>query len=548
MNFFGTKLLFLAGVLLHQSDWTHGEDDTMVLVKADSVFLVAALDGGPEYDLSQLKPYTDLFDAEYFVTFSNGQIMDMRSGENFTAPIWRGTYEDGAQVQAVLADDDESSFSYVEIHRPGVVATVILDNSVQLLSDNAEIVVFDDAPPLPFDYPIILENEGNRRLREALTDRKLQASCSSYTAVKVAIVYDTEFCFAYGSHANARSRISAIVASASMHYERELCVKLQLTTVSSPDTACDNSRSVTFASFNRGTACGTTTSFLSNFRAWILTKRDSLNIGLDSIVHLFSGYGATGTLGCAWIGTYCDPKFAFGIEYITARSRVFDQGVMFAHEAGHNMGATHIASTSTNYIMQPRLSSGLDGFGASSAKSILSFLGSSSVTCDRDVQSSPTPRVPTPPSPARPSPTPPTRPSPIPPPPTPVNPTSPSSTCLRTEVINDWCILQDTTGKYDCFFLSELAKDLRAMGCVFKSVVSASCDGKLVQKQSCGDLCLVMTDKICVKATLTGQHQLSLRARDASGNTFGVNMLATIKQKSNGLDGCRKPKNSCTPN
>ena len=60
------------------------------------------------------------------------------------------------------------------------------------------------------------------------------------------------------------------------------------------------------------------------------------------------------------------------------------QGVLLAHEVGHNLGAQHLSDKDNQYeyIMETKISTGADGFGSSSSKSILTFLGRSDVTCD----------------------------------------------------------------------------------------------------------------------------------------------------------------------
>lgn len=300
---------------------------------------------GNRYDLSVLEPYVDLFVGEYYVSINNGNaIRDTRSGDVTVVPIFKGTYEDGS---IVLVEKDGDDIQYIELRKPqGEPDMFMVPNSSQQGSggnfDTDEQMEFLAYTEEDIDYELLREqfhygeasipgddddeDYSTRRLRskgkapqdvveavapefdyragrEFFTSLSLK-SCSSYRVVKLAIVFDAEFCSIYGSFAAARRRIMTIVASASFHYERDLCVQLRITDIYTPETQCStNAKPSFFANFDRAFPCGgnANSSFLSLFRAWMRRNRRSLRFDDDAAVHMFSGFPPPGgTIGCAW--------------------------------------------------------------------------------------------------------------------------------------------------------------------------------------------------------------------------------------------------------
>jgi hypothetical protein len=400
MAFRSCKQLLLGATLL----LLHTVDATLTLVNSTASSRGFLRDeNGTEYDLYLLEPYTDLFSPLYFL-ISGDTITDVRSNVSFLVPVLRGVYDNGAAlVQA--ATDSEGVVTFAEVHRE-TASGVIVDTTKRAddlekpealrvsASDNhdgqASSYYFDDAPPVhkttQKDQHLYGPSSRNFRSLYNRKRRALSSPCDYFISVKVAVIYDTEFCQTYGGHKHARNRIMAIVASASMHYERDMCVKLQLTDILTPDSSCRGS-SMTFSSMNRQRACGTDPNLLSDFSAWMARKRQSSTIDPDALIHFFTGYPSSGLLGCAWRGTLCWSRYSYGVEYITMRSDILTQGVIFAHEVGHNVNAPHVKSAwREEFIMESTLSTATDGFSEASVGAILSFLNSEDITCDGILQ------------------------------------------------------------------------------------------------------------------------------------------------------------------
>ena len=210
--------------------------------------------------------------------------------------------------------------------------------------------------------------------------------CRFFKVVKVGIVYDAEFCRKYGGHDETESRIMLIVAAASLLYENDMCVKLQLVGIYTPDENC--AATSTFSSMRRDKACGsgtTSDTFIRYFADWMNRNRSATGMDRDAVVHAFTGFPPRGSLGCAYTGSMCrSPQFMYGVNYMSSNF-LSTQSVIFAHELGHNLNARHLTteeSGTKRYIMKPALQNPHDGFGILTIERILGFLDLSEVTCD----------------------------------------------------------------------------------------------------------------------------------------------------------------------
>ena len=336
---------------------------------------------GNQYDLSVLKPYVELFVGEYFVSSDGGKtITDVRSGDVTVVPVFKGTYEDGS---IVLAEKEGDAIQYIEIRKPqGEPDMFMVPNFSQQGSggtgDTSEEIEFLAFTEDDIDYELLREHfhygeatipgddddedYSKRMLRKkekvqqdvvstVASDPNFRTSrnifsplspkrCSSYQVVKLAIVFDAEFCALYGDFSAARRRIMTIVASASFHYERDLCVQLRITDIYTPETRCSTDEKPSFFSnFDRDFPCGgdANSSFLSLIRAWMRRNRRSLRFDPDAAVHVFSGVPPPGgTIGCAWVGAFCS-SYSYGLEYMRFTANPYNQGVVLAHELGHNL-------------------------------------------------------------------------------------------------------------------------------------------------------------------------------------------------------------------
>jgi hypothetical protein len=112
--------------------------------------------------------------------------------------------------------------------------------------------------------------------------------------------------------------------------------------------------------------------FFRNF--WNQNRR---NIPRDA-AHLFRSRSFTdpsGNIGCASIGALCGSA-AYGVNDFAGQQSPVKRAVLFAHELGHNSGAGHIESTNAGeFIMEPRINAGTNGFAQASKNAILNHIG-----------------------------------------------------------------------------------------------------------------------------------------------------------------------------
>lgn len=402
---------------------------------------------GTEYELSALLPYIDLLASDRYivadvtaddtetVTTENefgmeplnvAYVEDVRTGEVFPVPIYRAVYEDGT---ILLVETDEDGFiKYAEIHHReyGKESTIFIktedcqidelfaynssSDASLLVIENDDVDDEDDGDENGFFFESdedFLDEEATNIPDEGSSSSShppveevvdlppfiytsgdgTSSDCPYFKVIKVGIVYDAEFCTKYTNSAGARSHIMLIVATASAFYENDMCIQLQLTDIYSPDDD-DCSAPSTFESFPRHRACGsgsTSETFIRYFRDWAETNRESIGFDPVSTIHAFTGFPHRGVLGCAYIGTVCQyPDYAYGVDYMTT-DNLSSQGIIFAHELGHNLSARHLSGPEydrTRYILQTSLRTPTDGFHPTTIEKIHDYLNSDVVTCD----------------------------------------------------------------------------------------------------------------------------------------------------------------------
>lgn len=309
---------------------------------------------GREYSLTDLQPYTDLFSPDdYALSVDGTKVTYLRTGESFSIPVARAVYDSGTVLQTF--SDEGGEIAFAEIHHFSgrsdsfdvradrsavgtdglpVLSFEIRDDDATLLQENYEM---GEAVSPSFEKTKngkkprkkrkkkkkmtrkgdgADDDAGGNEAEDAFIRRQLlpdfvyrrgdgtSAECTYFKVVNLAVVYDAEFCQRYGSFEAARNRVLAIVASASVYYERDMCVKLQLTDVYTPDNTC-RSPSPTFRSFTRSKLCGgDLPHMLYDFSKWIAQKRAQLGLNSKALIHLMTGFQPPGrTLGCAWLGT-----------------------------------------------------------------------------------------------------------------------------------------------------------------------------------------------------------------------------------------------------
>ena len=288
---------------------------------------------GVEYLLSDTLPYSSLFDpSSYEVSEDGTSVTHTRTGESFRIPIFRSVHDNNTLVQVFT--EEEGIVSYAEIRGEdahfdtffvatsmraaanGTDGEVVDDILLSFVTDDIDIDELEKlnlserVPPVSTRHLRNLVDAS----RNTAVERLPAVSCSKFTVVKLAVVYDSEFCGSRGSTDKTRNRIIAIAAAASAYYERDMCVRLQLTDIYTPDKTCGGTSS-TFKSFSRSSLCDGTKYMLKEFTSWMASKRSSAKIDPDALVHLFTGFKASDSIGCGWTGTVS--HFLFLTEFVS---------------------------------------------------------------------------------------------------------------------------------------------------------------------------------------------------------------------------------------
>ena len=385
-------------------------------VNKNGYFIVQ--DGITTHNLSLLVPYKDLLAPTSTIMMPT------------ETPVYRAIVDNGQTIIQAQKEGD-GSVIYAEIRSLilGIsdIFFVTPENgeckASELLVFTSEQIsfeaLFSDAMEDEFDdedlieFPVSLNNYDNTRIR---SHRRLEPideaaamgtnnnlpnfvyergdgtslECTYFKVVKIGIVYDSEFCTWFAGDDNdktkVRDRIMMIVATASLFYENDMCVKLQITDIYSPDE-CSVLPSPTFGTFPRDEACGNGNSetFIRYFKDWMNDIRQSLEFDEDAAFHAFTGIRHRGTLGCGFVGTACrHPRFAYGVEYM-GTSSLMTQSIILAHEVGHNLSARHLSSEQAGrfrYVMNPTNRGAYHGFSQITIDKILDYLHSDQVTCD----------------------------------------------------------------------------------------------------------------------------------------------------------------------
>ena len=274
---------------------------------------------GIDYLLNETVPYTSLFSSSsYDVSADGASVTHKRTNETFRIPVFRSVHENNTLVQVFTEED--GTVSYAEIRgEDNTFDTFFVATSMRSAANGTDGDAVNDVLLSFVTDDIDTDKLGNLSLSERVppgstrhlrtlvegnvnTTVERQAACSKFKVIKVAMVYDSEFCGFMRSTSKTRDRIVAVVAAASAYYEREMCVKLQLTDIYTPDKTCGGTSS-TFKNFNRGSLCSGTKYMLNDFSSWMAGKRDVAKIDDGALVHLLTGYKPSGAIGCAWTGT-----------------------------------------------------------------------------------------------------------------------------------------------------------------------------------------------------------------------------------------------------
>jgi hypothetical protein len=302
-------------------------------------------DSGGVYNLTDLQPYTAVFAEDSFVIAGDRRTAThIRTNDTIDISTFRSTYSDGSVVQASV--DENGKVTYAEIREGSdsldtffigsgtqsalaIIGDEFSDDELLLAFNSSSIdgeklskeVDLGDAPPISGDERF-LRDFSTLEQSQHLHRRNQAGNCQSLRVIRVAIVYDTELCGLFGGKRQTVSsnlavpgglthhcllqvqRLLSIVSSASAIYERDLCIKLELTDVVSPDDTC-GAVSRVFGDFDFENPCTGQLSMLASFTAWSRTARSSQGIDPNALIHYFTGVPRPRTnrvVGCAHLG------------------------------------------------------------------------------------------------------------------------------------------------------------------------------------------------------------------------------------------------------
>lgn len=298
---------------------------------------------GIDYTLTTLMPYSEMFSPDSFEISEDGMsVIHKATNETIRIPVFRSVFNNNTVVQLVTSGDGNVSFAEIRgknsshdtfFIQEGFASVLLVQEdgsnvspSDSLLSftaadvDNEQLAksfTLGDSPPAAGNR--ILRGTSHDYESETLPSHRerrdaVSTACSSFKVVKIAAVYDSDLCGVHGSASATRSKIIAVVASASMSYERDMCVRLQLTDVYTPDSACGG-RSKSFAGFDKSNICGGG-GLIYDFANWMAPKRNSLGFDKNALVHLFTGMPKlSSTIGCAFTGgVSCKTIFSLPLQ------------------------------------------------------------------------------------------------------------------------------------------------------------------------------------------------------------------------------------------
>ena len=161
------------------------------------------------------------------------------------------------------------------------------------------------------------------------------------------------------------SRVQSIVGLASSKYQ-PFCINLKVSTV---EGHCDYYQDPYKNMRITISGCMGGQGLLNDLRSyWGSTNRHLPGVS----VHLFTGTAFhDGPIGCSGIGSLCR-GVAYGVNSMIYHSDPNYQAVLYAHELGHNLGATH--TNADNYVMSARVGRADYGWDSTNYNIIRNFL------------------------------------------------------------------------------------------------------------------------------------------------------------------------------
>jgi len=343
---------------------------------------------GKVYDLSKLKPY-NVFTQKARYMVNNEYQSELPPTRLYTTKTSDG------EVILLRVGEDGRTTEHVKIYSKEGLVTELVQTSA---GKNEFVIVSDDM----IDYDAINarstfgctghdeflagDNEHGRLLHEdhhhdhldqidannPSTPRGLQAECTEYKVIELAVAFESSFCATYSSPEAASTKATEIVAGVSIKYEQtafNLCTKVSLSHL---EAQCDSTTDPykQYVTQNQS-GCGGN-GLLQGFQGYWNSNRGDIH--RDS-AQLFSGTGlecsgGSCVIGCAYVGVLCSDR-GYGVNYATFSGNANSVEVLVAHELGHNADASHYVDGGATYIMYPSVNAAPNGF---SDVSVTSFL------------------------------------------------------------------------------------------------------------------------------------------------------------------------------
>ncbi|HLR87691.1 MAG TPA: M12 family metallo-peptidase [Wenzhouxiangella sp.] len=270
---------------------------------------------------------------------------------NWTGQRWWGAIHDGKELYLA---DRANNFDWHGQSRPAA------NNTVLFRASDLETDIFIDHAGISLDANTALDG----RLSAPASDLRL---ASGFLAMPVTIVSDVEFQQEYGNQnldivAGRINFVDGIYSSQAgygiaLHHYQPLANNGPLTE----------------------TDAGT---LIENFGAFMFSGSGS-NIPFQGLAHLFTARSQDGGIaGIAYLNVLCNTAFGYGIDWETGYGETI-QGLVLAHELGHNFSAPHDGEDSCAHetergIMNPSIN-GLQEFSQCSLDHIQS--AASQATC-----------------------------------------------------------------------------------------------------------------------------------------------------------------------
>ncbi len=178
----------------------------------------------------------------------------------------------------------------------------------------------------------LVEMERNRRHQR--TKRHLSSGCSQFFVEDIAVVYDSTYCNKQGGHASTKTTLESIASKASMAYQRQgVCTKLKISVY---EGHCAANYDPYAPALKTGSIGCDVDGVLQWFRNFWMEKRQTKP---RAVAHFFFAKDfPENTIGCAYMNVVCKKRWAYGANDMNYSKNTYINGVLLAHEVGHNNG------------------------------------------------------------------------------------------------------------------------------------------------------------------------------------------------------------------